>query len=71
MIEDHQPQEEEGVVDQREEPLEEPIPEISFHAISGTNHPQTMRITGKLGNKSVTILIDGGSTHNFLDQAVV
>ena len=50
---------------------EEAIPEISFHALAGTNHPQTFRVIGKVGNKDVTVLIDGGSTHNFIDQAVV
>nr|TKS00522.1 hypothetical protein D5086_0000182490 [Populus alba] len=50
---------------------EEAIPEISFHALARTNHPQTFRVIGKVGNKEVTVLIDGGSTHNFIDQAVV
>lgn len=47
------------------------MPEVSFHAISGTEHPQTIRVFGKLKNKNVTVLIDGGSTHNFIDQAIV
>ncbi|KAH9699581.1 hypothetical protein KPL71_024420 [Citrus sinensis] len=47
------------------------IPEVSFHAIAGTTHPQTIRVQGKLKNKDVTVLIDGGSTHNFIDQAIV
>ena len=49
----------------------EVIPEISFHAIAGTEHPQTIRVLGKLKNKNVMVLIDGGSTHNFIDQAIV
>ncbi|XP_052299962.1 uncharacterized protein LOC127903656 [Citrus sinensis] len=49
----------------------EVIPEVSFHAIAGTTHPQTIRVQGKLKNKDVTVLIDGGSTHNFTDQAIV
>nr|TKR58079.1 hypothetical protein D5086_0000328630 [Populus alba] len=47
------------------------LPEISFHAITGTEHPQTLRVPGKLKSKNVTVLIDGGSTHNFIDQALV
>lgn len=39
----------------------EVIPEISFHAIAGTEHPQTIRVLGKLKNKNVMVLIDGGS----------
>ncbi|XP_060673303.1 uncharacterized protein LOC132803788 [Ziziphus jujuba] len=53
------------------EELEGTTPEISFHAIAGTNHPQTIRVIGQLQNKDLTVLIDGGSTHNFIDQAVV
>nr|TKR84335.1 hypothetical protein D5086_0000258830 [Populus alba] len=49
----------------------EDMPEISFHAIVGAEHPQTLHVLGNLKNKSVTMLIDGGSTHNFIDQAVV
>nr|TKR90410.1 hypothetical protein D5086_0000233660 [Populus alba] len=47
------------------------LPEISFHANTGTEHPQTLRVPGKLKSKNVTVLIDGGSTHNFIDQALV
>ena len=49
----------------------EVIPEISFHVIAGAEHPQTIRVPGKLKNKNVTVLLDGGSTHNFIDQAIV
>ncbi|KAJ8759923.1 hypothetical protein K2173_010069 [Erythroxylum novogranatense] len=52
------------------EPLEE-LPEISFHAITGTEHPQTLRLQGHLKGKDVVILVDGGSTHNFMDQSLV
>ncbi|XP_074352969.1 uncharacterized protein LOC141692108 [Apium graveolens] len=45
--------------------------EISFHAISGSILPQTLRLPGKINNKNVVILIDGGSTHNFIEQSVV
>ncbi|GFS41766.1 hypothetical protein Acr_00g0076330 [Actinidia rufa] len=48
-----------------------PLPEISFHAITGMKHPQTLRVVGKLKNNALTVLIDGGSTHNFIDQAIV
>ena len=33
-------------------------------------HPQTLWVAGKLKNRDVTILIDGGSTHNCIDQAI-
>lgn len=54
-----------------DEILAEAIPEISFHAIAGADHPQTLRVIGNLKNWSFTVLIDGGSTHNFIDQSVV
>ncbi|KAH7517610.1 hypothetical protein FEM48_Zijuj09G0083100 [Ziziphus jujuba var. spinosa] len=53
-----------------EEP-EGTTPEISFHAIAGTNHPQTIWVIGQLQNKDLRVLINGGSTHNFIDQAVI
>jgi len=52
-------------------PSIEPLPEISFHAMARTNHPQTLRMTGKIRNKEVTVLIDGGSTHNFINWLIV
>jgi hypothetical protein len=39
--------------------------------MTGTEHPQTMRVIGQLKNKKVMLLIDGGSTHNFIDEAIV
>ncbi|PNX98954.1 retrotransposon-related protein, partial [Trifolium pratense] len=40
--------------------------QISFHAMSGSADPATIRISGFLANHPVTVLIDGGSTHNFI-----
>ncbi|GKE47029.1 gypsy/ty3 retroelement polyprotein, partial [Tanacetum coccineum] len=41
--------------------------QISLNAILGANTFQTMRVKGQINNKPVNILIDCGSTHNFLD----
>ncbi|KAH7533312.1 hypothetical protein FEM48_Zijuj04G0117500 [Ziziphus jujuba var. spinosa] len=49
----------------------EVVPEISYHAILRASHPQTIRVMEKLQNKDIVVLIDGGSTHNFIDQAIV
>nr|GEV27144.1 transposon Ty3-G Gag-Pol polyprotein [Tanacetum cinerariifolium] len=49
----------------------EPQAEVSFHAITCTIHPQTLRLPGKIKNKDVAVLIDGGTTHYFIDQALV
>ena len=40
--------------------------QISLHALSGQGAPETLRVTGIIGQHHVRILIDGGSTHNFL-----
>lgn len=54
------------------EPIEDdPAPQISLHAIAGTKTPQTMRIVGRLRHCTLTILIDSGSTHNFIDPIVI
>jgi hypothetical protein len=42
-------------------------PEISLNTITGTPNPRTMRIIGVLRNQQVVILIDSGTTHNFVD----
>ena len=46
-------------------------PIISLHALLGTEDSQTMRLHGKVKNMRVVVLVDSGSTHNFVDQSVV
>ncbi|RZC65112.1 hypothetical protein C5167_008797 [Papaver somniferum] len=46
------------------------VTEISLHAISSSQTPETMRVMGKLGLKPVTVLIDSGSTHNFVCERI-
>lgn len=41
----------------------------TLHAITGSHHPQTMRIVGRVSLHEVVILIDSGSTHNSLDSS--
>ena len=48
------------------EPL--PIPVISLHALSGVTILQAMRMSGLIRGRLVHILIDSGSTHNFVNS---
>ena len=43
---------------------------ISLHALVGTEGHQTIRIEGRIKNQSVLVLIDSGSSHNFINQKV-
>lgn len=60
MMVDVQPNKKENDVDMDIESAEEAIPEISFHALAGTTHLQTFCVIGRVGNKELTVLIDGG-----------
>lgn len=39
---------------------------ISYHALTGGISPSTLRFTGQVSGAPVQILVDGGSTHNFV-----
>ncbi|OIT19050.1 hypothetical protein A4A49_65563, partial [Nicotiana attenuata] len=45
--------------------------EISIHALQGTQGYQTIRFMGYSRRKPLNILIDSGSTHNFMDSGLV
>jgi hypothetical protein len=44
--------------------------EISLHAVTGSPNPRTMRLWGMIKYQGVIILIDSGSSHNFLDASI-
>jgi hypothetical protein len=48
----------------------ETAPEISIHALAGSPSPKTMCILGYVNDCAVVILIDTGSTHNFMDPSI-
>ncbi|GMI81659.1 hypothetical protein HRI_001835200 [Hibiscus trionum] len=58
--------EEEGLVEsgRREQSL------VSFNALAGCYAPNTLRVKGEIQGRTVRILIDGGSTHNFVQSRV-
>lgn len=70
VIEGIWPEEEESLENGVGEETVEEVPEISIHAISDTHAPQTMRILGKIGKQPLQVLVDSGSTHNFLNLQV-
>ncbi|KAH0773154.1 hypothetical protein KY290_010291 [Solanum tuberosum] len=45
--------------------------EISIHAMIGIKGYRTFRLTGHCHKKALNILIDTGSTHNFMDSGLV
>jgi hypothetical protein len=45
---------------------EELTPTMSCNALAGISTPQTLKIEGYIKNKKVIVLIDSGSTHNFI-----
>lgn len=46
-------------------------PEISLRAVKGGITSSTMRVIGKIEGQEVIVLLDTGSAHNFLSQAVI
>ena len=45
-------------------------PYLSLHALEGTFNFRTMRIRGSVGKRMLCVLIDTGSTHNFINSAM-
>ena len=45
--------------------------EITLYALLGSPSPGTMRIQGKINGHCLVILIDTGSTHNFVNAAMI
>lgn len=62
--------EENTTVEERAVNEEESL-EISIHVISWCPNNNVMRLIGRIGACSVEILVDLGSTHNFLDPLMV
>lgn len=45
--------------------------QISFHSLTGHSAPETLRLLGSISDHQVVVLVDGGSTHNFIQQELV
>lgn len=48
----------------------ESIPRVLLSAMMGISQPQTLKLQGHIKKNNVVVLIDSGSTHNFLDAIV-
>ncbi|PNY17781.1 Ty3/gypsy retrotransposon protein [Trifolium pratense] len=44
--------------------------QLSYHALSGVQSAQTIRVPGRVGAHSVRVLVDGGSTLNFIQAQI-
>jgi carbamoylphosphate synthase small subunit len=42
--------------------------ETFIHALTWLSLPQTLKIVGYIKKKNVVVIIDSGSTHNFIDK---
>nr|GEU52731.1 retrotransposon Gag domain, retroviral aspartyl protease [Tanacetum cinerariifolium] len=47
------------------------VAKINLHAIFSKSQPTAMKVHGTLNSNEVLILIDGGSTHNFISDVLV
>ena len=61
---------EDKIVDSRSDPKGVDV-EITLYALLGSPSPGTMRIKGRINGHWLIILINTGSTHNFIDAAMV
>lgn len=58
----------EEVPDELQKGLELTDPKITLYALTGWATPQTMHVTAKVGLYDIIMLIDSGSTHNFISS---
>ncbi|KAJ0501159.1 putative retrotransposon gag domain, aspartic peptidase domain superfamily [Helianthus annuus] len=71
LLEAEEDPDDQGDEDMNSEENQGDAAEISLHAIFGRSHPTTIKVHGKLNSTEVLILVDGGSTHNFISDVLV
>ncbi|RWW10889.1 hypothetical protein GW17_00025543 [Ensete ventricosum] len=72
-VEDEDNETSEEAHEPKEEAMEEESQPANYavHALAGYSNPQTMKVGGLLKQQPITVLIDTGSTNNFLNSKVV
>ncbi|XP_042037749.1 uncharacterized protein LOC121783641 [Salvia splendens] len=75
--EDDQPEDEPALLHDADERLDDDGENMvitgdvsSIHVISPKIKPRSIRLQGKINDASISVLIDGGSTHNFIQPSV-
>lgn len=58
-------------IDHIASPVPLTTPQISLNALAEMPAPETFRIYGNIAHHQVIILVDGGSTHNFIQARLV
>lgn len=56
------------IFDTHEGDTEEITPEITLHALPCWDSPQTLRILATIKNTEMVVLVNSGSTHNFISE---
>jgi len=69
--EEDESEQEEEILLKPKEGFGENLHELSLNAMEGSVSPRTIRLCGQINRKSVMVLLDTGSTHNFIDPKVV
>lgn len=46
------------------------LAQLTLNALSGMRTPETFRVTGHISGLLIHILVDGGSTHNFVQAGI-
>ncbi|RWV80293.1 hypothetical protein GW17_00058464 [Ensete ventricosum] len=72
LVEDEDNEPSKEALEPEEEAMEEePQPaDYAVHALAGYSNPQIMKVGGLLKQQPITVLIDTGSTNNFLNSKV-
>ena len=68
--EEDEEKEQETLEEKEQETPEEITPTISCNALARITTPQTLKIEGYIKKKKVIVLIDSGSTHNFIHSKI-